>query len=89
MLFGDAADGGWYFDLMRSGQDVGDIRETLGYGDNDSVLIDGMGSNSVRIGGGANVSIALKGWGGRAGPPPGPRGGSGSPCRGGPAAPCE
>ena len=32
VLFGDAADGGWYFDLMRSGQDVSDIRETLIFG---------------------------------------------------------
>ena len=32
VLFGDAADGGWYFDLMRSGQDVSDIRETLVFG---------------------------------------------------------
>jgi nitrite reductase (NADH) large subunit len=32
VLFGDAADGGWYFDLMRSGQSVDDIRETLVFG---------------------------------------------------------
>jgi nitrite reductase (NADH) large subunit len=32
VLFGDAADGNWYFDLMRSGQDVADIRETLVFG---------------------------------------------------------
>jgi nitrite reductase (NADH) large subunit len=32
VLFGDASDGGWYFDLMRSGQSVGDIRETLVFG---------------------------------------------------------
>jgi nitrite reductase (NADH) large subunit len=32
VLFGDAADGGWYFDLMRSGKDVSDIRETLIFG---------------------------------------------------------
>jgi len=32
VLFGDAADGGWYFDLMRSGADVRDIRETLIFG---------------------------------------------------------
>jgi nitrite reductase (NADH) large subunit len=32
VLFGDAADGGWYFDLMRSGQNVSDIRETLVFG---------------------------------------------------------
>ena len=32
VLFGDAADGAWYFDLMKSGQDVADIRETLIFG---------------------------------------------------------
>ena len=32
VLFGDAADGGWYFELMRSGAEVGDIRETLIFG---------------------------------------------------------
>jgi nitrite reductase (NADH) large subunit len=32
VLFGDAADGNWYFDLMKSGRDVTDIRETLVFG---------------------------------------------------------
>jgi nitrite reductase (NADH) large subunit len=32
VLFGDAADGAWYFDLMRSGAEVADIRETLVFG---------------------------------------------------------
>jgi len=32
VLFGDATDGGWYFELMRSGRAVGDIRETLIFG---------------------------------------------------------
>jgi nitrite reductase (NADH) large subunit len=32
VLFGDAVDGGWYFDLMRSGADVSDLRETLVFG---------------------------------------------------------
>ena len=32
VLFGDAADGGWYFDLMRQAQDVTSIRETLIFG---------------------------------------------------------
>ncbi|HEX5377956.1 MAG TPA: nitrite reductase large subunit NirB [Phenylobacterium sp.] len=32
VLFGDAADGGWYFDLMRQAADVTDIRETLIFG---------------------------------------------------------
>jgi len=32
VLFGDAADGGWYFDLMKAGSPVADIRETLIFG---------------------------------------------------------
>jgi len=32
VLFGDVADGGWYFDLMRSGAKVADLRETLVFG---------------------------------------------------------
>ncbi len=32
VMFGDAADGGWYFDLMRSGADISDMRETLVFG---------------------------------------------------------
>jgi nitrite reductase (NADH) large subunit len=32
VMFGDAADGNWYFDLMRSGADVSEIRETLVFG---------------------------------------------------------
>jgi nitrite reductase (NADH) large subunit len=32
VLFGDAVDGGWYFELMKSGRDVADIRETLIFG---------------------------------------------------------
>lgn len=32
VLFGDAADGAWYFDLMRRGEDVSAIRDTLIFG---------------------------------------------------------
>ncbi len=32
VLFGDAADGPWYFDLIRKGEDVSPIRETLIFG---------------------------------------------------------
>jgi nitrite reductase (NADH) large subunit len=32
VLFGDAIDGGWYFDLMRQGADVTPLRETLIFG---------------------------------------------------------
>jgi nitrite reductase (NADH) large subunit len=32
VLFGDVADGGWYFDLMRSGAEVSELRETLVFG---------------------------------------------------------
>lgn len=32
VLFGDASDGGWYFDLMKSGEEVAAFRETLVFG---------------------------------------------------------
>jgi nitrite reductase (NADH) large subunit len=32
VLFGDTADGAWYFDLMRQGAEVADLRETLIFG---------------------------------------------------------
>ena len=32
VLFGDAADGPWYFDLIRKGEDVSGVRETLIFG---------------------------------------------------------
>ncbi|CAN5215882.1 nitrite reductase large subunit NirB [soil metagenome] len=32
VMFGDAADGNWYFDLIRQGADVSDIRETIVFG---------------------------------------------------------
>jgi nitrite reductase (NADH) large subunit len=32
VLFGDAVDGNWYFDLMRSREDLSEVRETLIFG---------------------------------------------------------
>ncbi|HEY2710170.1 MAG TPA: nitrite reductase large subunit NirB [Caulobacteraceae bacterium] len=32
VLFGDVTDGGWYFDLMRRGEDIGPLRDTLVFG---------------------------------------------------------
>ncbi|MET0545574.1 MAG: nitrite reductase large subunit NirB [Caulobacterales bacterium] len=32
VLFGDVADGAWYFDLMKSGQDIESIRDSLIFG---------------------------------------------------------
>jgi nitrite reductase (NADH) large subunit len=32
VLYGDTADGGWYFDLLKRGEDVGAIREMLIFG---------------------------------------------------------
>lgn len=32
VLYGDTADGSWYFDLMKRGEDVSDIREALIFG---------------------------------------------------------
>ena len=32
MLYGDTADGLWYLDLMKSGKEVGDMRDDLIFG---------------------------------------------------------
>ncbi|MFI4936814.1 MAG: nitrite reductase large subunit NirB, partial [Caulobacterales bacterium] len=32
VLFGDIADGAWYFDLMKRGEDIGPLRDTLVFG---------------------------------------------------------
>ncbi len=32
VLYGDTADGSWYFDLLRKGEDIADIREALIFG---------------------------------------------------------
>ena len=32
VLYGDARDGGWYFDLLRDGKKLGDLRETVIFG---------------------------------------------------------
>jgi nitrite reductase (NADH) large subunit len=32
VLYGDTADGSWYFDLLRKGEDIGSIREALIFG---------------------------------------------------------
>ncbi len=32
VLYGDTADGGWYFDLLKKGEDVSDIRDLLIFG---------------------------------------------------------
>ncbi|WP_091737732.1 nitrite reductase large subunit NirB [Phenylobacterium immobile] len=32
VMFGDAVDGAWYFDLIKRGEDVADLRETLVFG---------------------------------------------------------
>ena len=32
VLYGDTADGGWYFDLLKKGEDISDIREALIFG---------------------------------------------------------
>jgi nitrite reductase (NADH) large subunit len=33
-MFGDTADGGWYFKLLREGRSIGDIRDKLMFGEN-------------------------------------------------------
>jgi nitrite reductase (NADH) large subunit len=47
VLFGDAADGGWYFDLMRSGRDVASIRDTLIFGQAITEGLDGLDPSSA------------------------------------------
>ncbi|MBV9994478.1 MAG: NAD(P)/FAD-dependent oxidoreductase [Caulobacteraceae bacterium] len=32
VLFGDIVDGGWYYDLMRRGEDIAELRDTLVFG---------------------------------------------------------
>lgn len=32
VLYGDAADGAWYFQMMKDGQDISDLRDTLVFG---------------------------------------------------------
>ena len=32
VLYGDTADGGWYFDLLKKGEDIADIRDNLIFG---------------------------------------------------------
>ena len=32
VMYGDTADGGWFFELLKSGQDVSDMRDTLIFG---------------------------------------------------------
>ena len=47
VLFGDAADGSWYFDLMRSGRDVAAIRDTLIFGQAITEGLDGLDPSSA------------------------------------------
>jgi nitrite reductase (NADH) large subunit len=47
VLFGDAADGAWYFDLMRAGADVSDIRETLVFGQAATEGLRGLDPNAA------------------------------------------
>jgi nitrite reductase (NADH) large subunit len=47
VLFGEAADGAWYFDLMRKGEDVTDIRETLIFGQTITEGLRGLDPNAA------------------------------------------
>jgi nitrite reductase (NADH) large subunit len=47
VLFGDAADGGWYFDLIRAGTDVAEIRETLIFGQAITESLAGLDPNAA------------------------------------------
>ena len=47
VLFGDAADGGWYFDLMRAGTVVAEIRDTLIFGQAITEGLSGLDPNAA------------------------------------------
>jgi nitrite reductase (NADH) large subunit len=47
VLFGDAVDGNWYFDLMRSGRDVTEIRDTLIFGQAITEGLSGLDPNAA------------------------------------------
>jgi len=47
VLFGDATDGNWYFDLMRAGTSVTDIRETLIFGQAITEGLSGLDPNAA------------------------------------------
>ncbi|WP_376788212.1 nitrite reductase large subunit NirB [Phenylobacterium montanum] len=47
VMFGDAADGNWYFDLMRSGEPVAEMRETLIFGQAITEGLRGQGPSSA------------------------------------------
>jgi nitrite reductase (NADH) large subunit len=47
VLFGDAVDGNWYFDLMRAGTSVVDIRETLIFGQAITEGLSGLDPNAA------------------------------------------
>ena len=47
VMFGDAGDGGWYFDLMKSGADIADLRETLIFGQAITESLRGLNPSSA------------------------------------------
>jgi nitrite reductase (NADH) large subunit len=47
VLFGDAVDGNWYFDLMRAGTSVTEIRETLIFGQAITEGLSGLDPNAA------------------------------------------
>jgi nitrite reductase (NADH) large subunit len=47
VLFGDAVDGNWYFDLMKSGRDVTEIRDTLIFGQAITEGLSGLDPNAA------------------------------------------
>ena len=47
VLFGDALDGNWYFDLMRSGEDLSDVRDTLIFGQSVTESLRGVDPKSA------------------------------------------
>jgi nitrite reductase (NADH) large subunit len=47
VLYGDAKDGGWYFGLLKDGQKLGDLRETLIFGQDVAMAAAGVDPNAA------------------------------------------
>lgn len=47
VLFGEAADGGWYFDLIKKGESIGEIRDTLIFGQAVTEALAGVDPNAA------------------------------------------
>ena len=49
VLYGDAKDGGWYFGLLKDGQELGELRETLIFGQDVAMAAAGADPNAALL----------------------------------------